>query len=266
MKTLTITPEVAEVLRRCTLTETSVVLPTQLTRPLYEAVNKVLGAQGGRWNKKAQAHLFPQGVDPRVVFAEALASGTIVHEKQSRQSFYTPPEIALFVAQGAGLGEGATVLEPSAGEGSLVDAILDVQPAVGVVVAVENDPRAMGVMRERFGNRPNVRFEEADFLSLAPLPTLRAHQVVMNPPFSDGQEIEHVMQASRFLHVGGTLSAIVSKAVTFRTDRSYARFREWLTASFKDLTITNLPEDAFRESGTGVHTVLIRGWLDRVVR
>jgi hypothetical protein len=32
--------------------------PKQLERKLYESVNKALVALGGKWNKKAKAHLF----------------------------------------------------------------------------------------------------------------------------------------------------------------------------------------------------------------
>jgi predicted RNA methylase len=252
VKTITILPQVREVLARCAFYSDRVVLPSDpLPRPLYEAVNKVLDAQGGKWNKKAKAHLFPTGLDPRVVFAEALASGTIVHEKQTRQAFYTPPEIAALAVKRAEIGAPAvtTVLEPSAGEGALIAAL----PAgVTRIVAFENDPRAAKILRAAF---PRVTLLEEDFLQ-SPGGEPRVDRVIMNPPFADGAEIEHVRHAFSFLKPGGRLVAIMSPAVQFRTDKRYTAFREWIEEHTEDRAFEALPENSFRESGTNVRTIL----------
>jgi precorrin-6B methylase 2 len=256
MKTLDISPEVRAVLDQCTFTETSVILPNvMLARPLYEAVNKVLDAAGGKWNKKAKAHLFPKGVRPLSVFTTALAKGEIVHEKKSRQAFYTPPEVAALVAKRAEIGQHDTVLEPSAGEGALVVAALGAQPALGSVIAVENDPRAAGLLREVFSANPRVQVVESDFLKFEARAT--ADRVLMNPPFADGQEVAHVRHAFRFLKPGGRLVAIMSPAITFRTDERYTELRDWLNANTEDRALEELPENSFRESGTNVRTILL---------
>lgn len=255
--TITISPEVAAVLRRSTFTETSVVLPNeQLARPLYVEVNKVLDAVGGAWNKKAKAHLFPKGVDPRDVLSDALDTGEVVHEKKSRQAFYTPVEVAALAVKRAEIEPHMVVLEPSAGEGALVQAVFEACPTAAVT-AVENDPRALGVLRDRC-RQPKLTVDEADFLQLSPHPKGFSlfHRVVMNPPFADGQEIEHVRHAFRFLAPGGRLVAIMSPAITFRTDKRYMEFRDWINANTEDRAFEELPENAFRESGTNVRTIL----------
>lgn len=264
-KKIEITDDVAAVLRRCTFTETTVVLPTeQLARPLYDAVNKVLDAQGGKWNRKLKAHVFPEGCDPRQVFAEALVAGEIVHDKKSRQAFYTPPTQAALAAKRAEIAPGQDVLEPSAGGGSLIAAALTYGPRN--VMAVELDANACIRLRKEFALIPSVRVTEGDFLQLVPATgmgrtpanALVLHdRVVMNPPFADGQEVEHIRHAFRFLKPGGRLVSIASAGLQTRTDRRYEEFRDWLTRNTEDRAFEKLDPKAFRQSGTDVQAIML---------
>lgn len=265
-KLLQIPDDVRDVLRRSFFSETSVALPPELlARPLYEAVSKVLDAAGGKWNRAMKAHVFPQGVNPSEVFAEALQTGTIVREKQTRQAFYTPPVIADLVAKRAEIREGLDVLEPSAGGGALADAALKFSPRN--LTLVEIDSRACDALVARYQKLLRVRVLCADFLTRTPRTGIETHKqqndllvhdrVLMNPPFTDGQEVEHVRHAFRFLKNGGRLVAIMSGAIQYRKDSRYAEFREWLELNTEDRAIESLPEEAFRESGTGVQTVML---------
>lgn len=69
--------------------------------------------------------------------------------------------------------------------------------------------------------------------------------IVMNPPFSKGQDIKHVMHARRFLRADGLLIAIVSAG-----SRTEAALQP-LADSWDEI-----PADTFKESGTGVRTIL----------
>jgi hypothetical protein len=77
----------------------------------------------------------------------------------------------------------------------------------------------------------------------------------MNPPFAGQADIEHVTHALNFLKPGGKLVAIMSAGVTFRQDRKAADFRALIWGMGG--TIEELPEDAFKQSGTSVRTVLV---------
>ena len=77
----------------------------------------------------------------------------------------------------------------------------------------------------------------------------------MNPPFENGQDIDHVRHAFGMLRPGGILVAIMSPGPFFRSDRKAAAFREWFDAMGGERR--DLPAGAFRESGTGVATVLV---------
>ncbi len=93
-----------------------------------------------------------------------------------------------------------------------------------------------------------------NFLTLAADPRFDA--VVMNPPFSHGQDAAHIRHAWEFLKPGGRLVAVASGGVEYRSDRRTRQFQEWLKSVGG--TITILPDCTFAESGTNVSTVLIK--------
>ena len=54
---------------------------------------------------------------------------------------------------------------------------------------------------------------------------------------------------------GATLAAVMAAGVTFRSDAKYVAFRALVAAMGG--RIAPLPDDSFKESGTGVRTVLL---------
>jgi predicted RNA methylase len=258
MSTLTIQPDVQDVLRRSTVTEKLLVLPPgQLERKLYLDVAKVIENAGGCWSKKQKGFLFPE--DPRQVLGLALDTGRIENkvddakaEKREFQSFYTPPELAKRVVELADIREGNFVLEPSCGEGALVRALLESGIDFGGLTAVELNPKAIAVTRDLVeacdgeinlieGDFLTQKFRDGDF-----------DRIVMNPPFGGpkrNQDVEHVRHALRLLARDGVLVAIMS-ANTGRT-----AFQELLFGH--DYTIEPVPAGAFRDAGTDVATIIL---------
>lgn len=91
---------------------------------------------------------------------------------------------------------GRLVLEPSAGDGAIVQALLDAG-AQGVM-AVEIDPILCDRLRERFEGQP-VAVVCADFLQV-PLRVIRGFQVIVgNPPYDDGTDTEHLARIAELL-------------------------------------------------------------------
>ncbi|QYY35288.1 class I SAM-dependent methyltransferase [Ruficoccus sp. ZRK36] len=238
---ITLTDDVRSVLERSTITADSLTLPPeQLDRKLYEAVNKVLVAAGGKWNRKAKAHIFES--DPRQRLELALASSRITSEKQELQAFYTPAAVAARVVKLACV-SGCTVLEPSAGAGALAKEC----KAQGArsVDAVEINRDCAKHLVQACDN-----FVIRDFLSLTPEPYY--DRVVMNPPFTKNQDIDHVRHAIQFVRPGGRLVAIMAgnaerKSFTAMTD----------DMGDDEVTISMLPDGSFKEAGTSARTLLI---------
>ncbi len=67
-------------------------ITAQLARPDYEALNKVLTGLGGKWNRKAKAHVFPFPIEEHL--AAVKESGTYVDRKSALGFFETPEDLA----------------------------------------------------------------------------------------------------------------------------------------------------------------------------
>lgn len=280
--------EVLTVLSRCTFAGNTLRLPEKLDRALYLQVAKVIEACGGKWNRKLQAHLFPDDAEAHV---ETILNTGEVTTARDIGFFPTPVKLAEYLVELAFVKPGDVVLEPSAGTGRLVDAAL----AVGArVICVERDPKMRDALAKRLcpvldGPRKNAAiflrggshpFDELmDFLDvehdrllmasrLKPYPDIDGDKtpdrggfdaVVMNPPFNKvgkGDHLDHVRHAYTMLRPGGNLAAILPSSITFRVDRRYSEFFSWVEGHGG--RVLKLAEGSFKESGTSVNTCILQ--------
>ena len=168
--------------------------------------------------------------------------------------FATPDDVADRVIENARLHRregkpGPTVLEPSAGTGALARRAAE---RGATVDCVEIQPEMARVLRAQDRYHSVVT---GDFLEQVPGPGRTYDVVVMNPPFDNGLDIDHVRHALRFLKENGRLVAIVSAACEFRETHAAKAFRrdlERLNAAWVDI-----PAGAFSAGGTNVNTVMI---------
>jgi len=242
--------DVRDVLERSAITDTQLVLPDQLERKLYERVNKVIVAAGGKWLRKAKAHVFTR--DPRQVLGLALANGQITDTKKLHNQFFTPPDLAARMCQMALVRPAKMVLEPSAGAGALVDAAIQ---AGGKVTAIEID---LDLVSRELIKFPIEHLVTVDFLELTTKHLPAFDCVVMNPPFANNADIKHVTHAFEFLRQHsfgqGRLVAVMSPHFTFAEDKPSKQFRKLVNTHG---VYEKLPEDTFRGAGTSVNTVLV---------
>ncbi len=209
----------------------------QLERPMYLKVNRALAAMGGKWNRKQGGHLFP--MDPRPAVEGLLDNGVLVVEKDG--FFETPPEVVgrmldLIILQGI-------ILEPSAGLGAIADQIPVDKDCIRCVE--KNEQRAQ-VLQDK-----GYQTECADFLTVVG----RYDTIVMNPPFEQGQDIDHVRHAHGLLAPGGWLVSVVSEGPFFRQDKKAQAFRTWFdeVGGYSE----KLDSGAFKSSGTQVNARLV---------
>jgi predicted RNA methylase len=228
-----------------TVSGTSAKLSAQLDRADYAKVNKILEALGGKWNKKAGAHVFA-GCDPEEVIANYLETGKL--DKPEKFGFFpTPAPLARELVKMAGLRPGHTVLEPQAGVGGIANICAEVV-GKGNVTCYEIQQKNCDVLRSLGFN-----VERADFLTVEP--TQLFSHVICNPPFEKQADISHVLAGFRFVEPGGTMAAIMSIGVTFRTNSKTTQFRAFLDSMGAKITVND--KDAFKESGTAAQTVSI---------
>ena len=161
--------------------------------------------------------------------------------------FPTPSAVIERMIEEAGDLEGKRVLEPSAGKGDLVDAARD---AGATVDAIEQQSRLRGILEAK-----GASIIGQDFMDVEPSPVYDA--VLMNPPFEDGQDAEHVTRAFQFLKPGGKLVAITGEGIFSRSDKKAQAFRDWLESV--DGTSEKLPEGSFKSAfrPTGVNTRMV---------
>lgn len=252
-----ISNEVLAVLGNCTFDGPRLYLPAQLDRKLYEAVNKVLDANGGKWNRAQKAHVF--GENAADAIEQALLTGEFHRVKQDLGQFDTPPALADRVVALANIKPGMLVYEPSAGIGNLVAAVIRATGTGAGIFANEIDLKRLEKCREtNYRALGGGGLSNKDFLSIDASrlreDNLQFDRVVMNPPFAKQADIDHVLHAMKFVRRGGRLVSIMSASVRFRENRKTRDFR--LLVDHMGAYWENLPDDSFKESGTGVNAVI----------
>lgn len=238
-----ITNDVLAVLSAATTNANALTLTGQLDRSLYARTNKVLEAAGGKWNRKAKAHVFPADAAERV--DQIILTGEITIP-QDFGYFPTPAPVVTRLIELANVGGNSRLLEPSAGRGNIASAF----KGIAFIDCIELLPDNAAHLRA-LGYFDSVT--EADFLTVEPNPIY--DNIVMNPPFAKQDDIKHVMHASRFLAPGGRLVSVMSAGVMFRQDRRTTEFREFVEA--RGGVFEDVPEGAFKSSGTMVNTVIV---------
>jgi hypothetical protein len=153
-----------------------------------------------------------------------------------------------------GDGPRLTILEPSAGTGSLSRRLVK---AGGVVDVIEYQAQLADALR---ASRIYRGVRCGDFLAVLPYPARLYDRVVMNPPFDRERDIDHVMHALKFLKPDGCLVAVMSAGTEFRETKKSVAFRALMAkmnARWRDL-----PVGSFVSVGTNVNTVVLRVWAD----
>jgi len=212
-----------------------------LERKLYAATNKVLDLLGGKWNRSAKGHIFDGDAADRI--ENAVLTGDVLDTRKLFQFFETPPDLCKRMVRIADIEKNGRVLEPSAGSGNILRALsTDIDK-----VAIELNP-AMLPKLACAGS--GLQVHEGNFLSFDAPQFEKFDAVIMNPPFSNGQDIAHIQHALTFLKPGGRLVAICANG---------PRQAEKLKPIVEQHggTWEPLPADTFKQSGTGVNTVLL---------
>lgn len=240
-----IKPEVLNVLKMSTVNEETnlLFLPNiQLDRKLYVEVNKCLEGIGGAWNRKLKGHLFDH--NPSDDLDEMINTGEWTDKKKEYQYFPTPKNIVFQMINLANIQSTELVLEPSAGQGS----ILEEFPKNTPYVAIELMPENCKVLKDK-----GYSVAQTDFLSWNPVE--KFDKIIANPPFTKQQDVKHVLHMWDCLKKGGRLVSIVSESPFFRENNLSKEFRSWLDENNGE--IIELDAGDFKESGTMVKTRII---------
>ena len=235
--------DVLTVLSRSVIEDTTLKLPFKLERGLYEQVNRLLVAMGGKWNKKLGGHVF--NVDPTELLDSVLLSGK-VSKPETFGYVPTPKTLGEPVVDLAEIEEGMTVLEPEAGSANLADIVAE-KTCKENIVCYELQEANVQILKSK-----GYTVHQGDFLTFEP--EALYDRVIMNPPFERQQDILHVKHAWLFLKPGGRLVGIMSTGFTFRANKLSTEFREFVEANGY---YRENPAGSFKSSGTSVNTVTV---------
>lgn len=84
--------------------------------------------------------------------------------KDTLCSYYTDShEITTYMSRQLGLKTCDKILEPAAGEGAFIDALLGFDSAISID-ALDIDDRAVGILKEKYQKYPNVYVKKTDTL------------------------------------------------------------------------------------------------------
>lgn len=108
----------------------------------------------------------------------------------------TPEAVGERMAQYLKIDGCCKTLEPSAGTGNLIKAVLEWAPDLPPIVAVERHHSLIDTMSKRFEGE-DIRYHQQCFLEYASETSQRFHRIIMNPPFK--QIKKHMAAAIRLL-------------------------------------------------------------------
>lgn len=240
--------EILNILSNCRIEGSIVYLPPeQLDRNTYTAVNKCLENIGGKWNRKAKGHVFDY--DPSEAFDNLIMTGETEDMKKTFQFFPTPRKIAEIACDMADLSNGQDVFEPSCGRGDLADVIYERAPQNLICNELNAE------MAKYLDDKPYTVMYD-DFLNYSPETVKAFDRIVMNPPFSNQQDVDHVYHAYSLLKPGGILVSVMSVSWQWRTNKKSVAFREWLEEN--NAEVVDIESGAFKESGTLIPTTIIK--------
>lgn len=159
---------------------------------------------------------------------------------QSGDIQFTPAELAKELVVLACIDENSRVLEPEAGIGNIADAAKEITEKVDCI-------ERMYEFREILKLKKHNVISD-DLMETESQPVYDA--VIMNPPFSE--ECEHIQKAFDFVRPGGSLVAVCSNCIEWKSTRKYEQFRDWLAEHTHSVTKSNAKFEM-----TGVNTVVL---------
>lgn len=219
--------------------------PTLTPEPTPEMPTAVIKDAGEMATETAQRIAYGHKEQPTIFdnLKKVLDQGG-VKVVVADQLFPTPRELAERMVRIADIRPGHEVLEPSAGTGHILDAIP--KDSTIRVTAVEINWNLAKLLIPKAQHVHNGDFLECTGAAGLLAPFGSFDRIVMNPPFQNGDDIKHIKHAAEMLKPGGILVAICAGGPRQQKElQPLASYWE------------PLPPDTFKESGTGVNTVLL---------
>lgn len=209
-----------------------------------------------------------------------------MNEARRTGSFYTSKRVSRYIARWAVRNNDDVILEPSFGDGSFIDEVLDIYQATGVlgpkVLAIEIDQDKVQRLSERSDDR--ITAHKSDFMVFSE--NVKVDAVVGNPPYISMKNVEtktriaasqlsvesgvplptssslwqaFVLKACKFLNQGGRLGFVLPFEITYV--KYAAPLWRYLSECFKKISVIRVHEDIFPEVDVETIILLADGYL-----
>jgi adenine-specific DNA-methyltransferase len=209
-------------------------------------------------------------------------TAVLVGKRKALGAYYTPVDLAQYLARWAIVSPKAVILEPSVGRGALVGALVDRLDGTmgGMVVGCEIDKEAFLAAKTTFEGRPVILLN-ADFLELTSAAITSVDAVVANPPFTRNHQLSarvrqqlktqsefsdiisgapglwvyFLLSSLSFLRLGGRVAFVAPAAVAF-ADYATPLLRV-LRDRFQTVTVVSINERVAWEGTTQERASLV---------
>lgn len=239
--------EVIEVIKQCSADGNILRLPKmELSREDYLAVKKAIEKNGGKWKGgKTFGFVFADRDAADVI--DSMVNG-FADIKKDFQFFATPSDVADLMVAKLEIQPYEKILEPSAGNGALINAVHRLHNDI-TIDCYELNPLNRKVLEKM----TNVNVLGDDFTKRVDKEEYDV--IIANPPFSKNQDIIHLMKMWNNLRYGGRIACITSTHWMFANDAKSVEFRDWIIGKYTYQH--EFPNGTFKESGTDIATILL---------
>lgn len=212
----------------------------------YADVRKAFLNAGASY--KNNTFIFPNEAQP---YIDRLMGGESVNIKKEFQYFGTPEKLADRLVEMADIKKGYRLLEPSAGQGAILEAIDRKFSSTDIeVMAVELMDVNCKVLQQK-----SFSALQMDFLKYECPDKYMFDRIIANPPFNKNQDIDHIRHMYEVCKSGGRIVTIASNSWRFGSQKKQVEFREWLESL--NAEIHEVEAGEFKESGTTIATCII---------
>lgn len=217
----------------------------QFTSKEYTDLKREVIKAGGLYKKNG--FVFKE---PALDVYHRIISGDDYNIKKKFQFFATPDVICDLLVSLAEISTSDNILEPSAGDGSIIRAINRALPNKNISCF-----ELMPINRESLKTLSTANLIGDDFLTYSNLPITQFDKIIANPPFSKNQDIDHIYKMYSSLKENGRIVTIASRHWLSSNNKKESQFRDWLQEI--GATTHDVPQGAFKESGTNIQTIII---------
>jgi hypothetical protein len=125
------------------------------------------------------------------------------------------------------------ILEPSAGQGGIIDSVYDwfeknaIHIELESITSIEFMSENHQILEQKYKDKKDIELINMDFLKYDKYINYFDY-IVANPPFSKGQDIDHFYKMYELCKPNGSITSIMSTGWMYNSGKKYVEFRKWL--------------------------------------